>query len=202
MPPIEQIFMLLFLMLGPFKIIGPFARMTKGADPVLIRKISINAILFSAVTLILAAFLGQSILARYGVPVPILALAGGIIFFVVALQNITQQFYPTLHTDAPTALPSMKLALSPLAFPTIVTPYGIAAVIVLIALSHDTNTRLMVIGFVLTILLLNLLIMLITHRIIRYLLVVLPILSAIIGVIQVAIGLNIIYNAWKSLVGG
>ena len=37
--------------------------------------------------------------------------------------------------------PTMKVALMPLAFPTIVTPYGIAAVVVLMAVSPDTQAR-------------------------------------------------------------
>lgn len=37
MPSSMQIFALLFLMLGPFKIIGPFAKISQGANPVLAR---------------------------------------------------------------------------------------------------------------------------------------------------------------------
>jgi hypothetical protein len=35
MPVKMQVFTLLFLMLGPFKIIGPFAKITQGADALL-----------------------------------------------------------------------------------------------------------------------------------------------------------------------
>lgn len=91
----SQIFALLFLMLGPFKILAPFVKITKNADPALARKIAIRAILYSIGALLLAAFLGENILSKYGIPVPILSLSGGIIIFLVALLNIIHQFQPT-----------------------------------------------------------------------------------------------------------
>jgi preprotein translocase subunit SecG len=44
-------------MLSPFKIIGPFAMVTKGADPTLTRRIALWATLFSIIALLIAAFL-------------------------------------------------------------------------------------------------------------------------------------------------
>ena len=54
-------------------------------------------------------------------------------------------------------------ALTPLAFPAIVTPYGIAALVVLLALSPDIRSRLLV-GAV-TLAVLNLFFMLMTRHI-------------------------------------
>ena len=87
-----QVFALLFLMLGPFKIIGPFFKVTRGADARLTRQIAVWATIFSALALLIAGFLGESILSNYGIPLPILALAGGIILFLVALKNVLEQF--------------------------------------------------------------------------------------------------------------
>ncbi len=39
-------------------------------------------------------------------------------------------------------VPTLNIALSPLAFPIIVTPYGIAAIIVFLALSPDLSSKL------------------------------------------------------------
>src|SRR5690349_12982616 len=65
--PVKQVFTFLFLMLGPFKIIGPFAAVTKGADPALTRRIALWATLFSTLALLVAAFLGEGILSSYGI---------------------------------------------------------------------------------------------------------------------------------------
>jgi len=185
--------------LGPFKILGPFARMTAGAEPKLITKVTIRAILVSTITLLLAAVIGESMLTNFGIPLAILALAAGIILFLVALQNILSQFDVQDTPVAPPAPLAIKMAVSPLAFPTIVTPYGIGAVIVFVALSPDTNSKMIVGAIVLGIMVLNLIFMLINRYIFKVLIVILPILGAVIGMVQVALGLKIIYNSIVSL---
>jgi multiple antibiotic resistance protein len=192
-----QIFTFLFLMLGPFKIIGPFAKITQGADPALTRKIAINAIIYSSIALLLAGFLGQSIMGKYGIPLPILGLSGGIILFLVALLNIIHQFTPVSVKEENVAAPTMNMAINPLAFPTIVTPYGIAAVIIFLAMFPDLKLYVGIV--VLAMMALNLVIMLITRFIFKVLAVILALLGAILGIVQVALGLLIIYNQLKNL---
>lgn len=129
MPLKMQIFTFLFLMLGPFKIIAPFAKMTSNATPELTRQLAIRAIIFSSLALLLAAILGENILSKYGIPLPVLSMSGGIILFLVALLNVIKQFGTIEKHDENIPPPTLNMAMSPLAFPTIVTPYGIAAVI-------------------------------------------------------------------------
>ena len=199
--PVMYVLTFLFLMLGPFKIIGPFINITRGADAALTRQIALRATLFSSIALLVAAFTGEYILTKYGIPLPILALAAGIILFLVALQSTLQQFAPpTSHSEAVTATaPTLKQALTPIAFPTIVTPYGIAATVVFLAFSPDLQSRLTIGAVVLFIMLLNLIVMLNARRIGPVLNITLAILGAVIGVIQVALGLQIINNSLKAL---
>jgi len=196
---LAQIFTFLFLMLGPFKIIGPFSKITSGASPVLIRQIAIRAILFSSIAIILAATIGQKILTNFGIPVQILAIVGGMILFIVALLNIIQQFSPLAPNDANLAPPSLAMAIHPLAFPTIVTPYGIAAVICFLSVCPDLNSRLIIGAMVLGIMVMNLIIMLITRYIYKYLAIVLILLGVILGVVQVALGFMFMYNQFRAL---
>jgi multiple antibiotic resistance protein len=199
MPLKIQIFTFFFLMLGPFKIIAPFLKITRNTTPEFARQIAFRAIIYSSIALLIAAFLGQRILSNYGIPIPILAIAAGIILFVVALLNIIKQFEtPSIHDDS-IETPTLNMALNPLAFPSIVTPYGIAALIVFLALCPDLNSKLIVGGIVLGIMLLNLIVMLLTPYIFRPMAVILTLLGAILGIVQVALGLMIIYNQSKVL---
>jgi multiple antibiotic resistance protein len=201
--PLAQIFTFLFLMLGPFKIIAPFSRITKGADAAFTRQIALRATLYASLALLLAAFLGESFLKSYGIPIPILALSAGIILFLVALKTVLEQFAPpTSHNEAdtgPTATPSLNMAMTPLAFPTIVTPYGIAALVVFLAISQDLQTQMTIGAIVLAIMLLNMIVMIMTPHIRPLLGAALAILGAVLGVIQVALGLQIINNSLKAL---
>jgi len=201
MPDTMQIFSILFLMLGPFKIIGTFTKITHGADAKLVSAISNRAVLYASIALVLAAVVGESVIMKFGIPLPVLALSAGIILFLVALRNIIQQY----GLDEPSPIvpdpPTMKMAMSPLAFPTIVTPYGIATVIVLTAISPDLQGKVTVLVIVLIIMIINLILMMVNRHIYKVLAVCLPILGAVLGVIQVALGLKIIYNSLRLLLG-
>lgn len=199
--PLGQVFTFLFLMLGPFKIIGPFAKVTHGVDPRLARRIALAAILISSLALLLAAFVGETLLDKYHIELPVLTLAAGLILFLVALQGTLQQFSPPDPVVAPASPPTMRLAMTPLAFPTIVTPYGIAALIVFMAVSPDDTYKLKVGGILLTIMLVNLVAMLSARYLLKWLGVVLQIVGAVLGVIQVALGLSIIISSVKKIWG-
>ncbi len=199
MPSSIQMFTFLFLMLGPFKIIGPFVKITKNATPALTRQIALRATLFSVIALLLAGLLGESILAKYGIPVSILALSAGIILFLVALLNVIRQFEPHPQKNEAVQEPTLNMAINPLAFPSIVTPYGIAAVIAFLAISPEPGTKLTIGLMVLGIMILNLIFMLIAKNIFKPLSLILTLLGAILGVVQVALGLMIIINQTKAV---
>ena len=200
MPDVSQIFTMLFLMLGPFKILGPFVKITKNVNQAFARRIAVRTILYSLVALMLAAFLGEKILSKFGVPLPILALSGGIILFLVALLNVIQQFeLAKPHEEKSTGVPILALAIQPLAFPIIVTPYGIAAVIVFISLSPDLNSKLTVGAIVGGIMVLNFLFMFFARILFKPLAIILPIVGVVLSIIQVALGAKIIYNSLNAL---
>lgn len=203
-PPLSQIFMLLFLTLGPFKLIQPFANATRGADPARDLRLALLSVGFAGAGLALAGFMGEGLLANYDIPLPILSFAGGLILFLVALLAILHQFdvEPVSgQTPAPAkpAAPLARTAISPLAFPGIVTPYGIAALVVFLALTPDAAGRLSLAGLVAGIMALNLATMLLTRRLLPILSILLPILGAVLGVVQVALGLKIMNAAARTL---
>lgn len=192
--PMSHIVTFLFLMLGPSKIIGPFVKVTEGADRTLEKRIARNAIIFSGIALLIAGLLGERILKEHSVPLPVLALAAGVILFLVAIQDTVRQFSFSTKGSAvkAEAEPSMKLALDPLAFPVIVAPYGIAALIVFLSFAPDVKSQLQIGLIVVVILLLNFLAMLFARRVLATLGIVLAILGAVLSVVQVALGLQII----------
>jgi multiple antibiotic resistance protein len=179
-------------MLGPIKIIGPFAKITRGAEPGFTLRIALRATLISGAALLFAGLVGENSLTNYGIPLPVLALAGGIILFLVAIRTVLEQFTPPGPDETSAAAPTLKVAFMPLAFPTIVTPPGIAALIVFLALGPDLERRLLIGGIVVAIMLLNLIVMLVARYILQFAGIILQVLGAVLGIIQVALGLQII----------
>lgn len=190
----RKIFLMLFLMLGPIKILVPFVGMTQGSDPAFRRTLARRAILFSAAALALAGLLGRSMLENFEISLPVLALTAGVILFLVALQTVLQQSAGS--TSISGRPPDLKLAFTPLAFPTIVTPYGIAAVIVFATLAGNRyDTGLTVGGIVLLILALDWVAMLFAETILKWVGTALQVFAVVLGVTQVALGLQVILHS-------
>lgn len=195
----RQMFALLFLMLGPIKVLAPFMTMTQGATPEFRRRLATRAILYSAAALGLAGLIGQNTLENFAVPVPVLALTGGLVLFLVALQTVLQQFQGPMGRPSDGPPPGLQHAFSPLAFPTIVTPYGIAATIIFVTLANDIPSKLAVGGLLLAILALDWVAMIFAHVIIRYLGTALQVFAVVLGVTQIAIGLHVILRSLSQL---
>ncbi|MGH7681137.1 MAG: MarC family protein [Candidatus Eiseniibacteriota bacterium] len=202
-----EIFTLLFLTLGPLKIIGPFVSMTKGREGAFKRKAAFLGIAIAALALLAAATVGAKILEKWGISTGALLLTAGIILFLVALRPILEQYAP--HDAKPTTPEStgppprpMALAFSPLAFPTIVTPYGIAVLILLMTLRWDGATIApQVIQVAAIVLVLDLLAMLSADRILKtpFVAPVLGVIGIVVGVLQVALGVQAAVSGMRLL---
>ena len=190
----RQMFLLLFLMLGPIKILAPFTTLARGFDAPRRRRLASRAILFSAAALGIAGLLGRGMLENFNVPTPVLSLTGGLVLFLVALKTVMEQFSGASPMAVDPNATDTQLAISPLAFPTVVTPYGIAATIVFMTLAgEDLAAKAMVAGVVLVILLLDWLAMLFAHVILTWIGTTLQVLAVVLGVTQVAIGLWVMF---------
>lgn len=186
-----QMLTFFFLLLGPIKIVGPFAKLTRGAEPRFCRQLAVRSVLLAAGALAAAAILGEAFLDRYRISVPVLAITGGLILFLAALDTVMRQFRGPVGTDAEDMPLSTNLAVSPLAFPIIVTPSGIAAVIIFVTLSPASAEKATIGLLLLVILILDLIAMLCARAILKWLALPLHVLGVVLGVIQVALGLNI-----------
>lgn len=191
------IFTFFFLMLGPIKILVPFVKLTKDTDTRFQRKLALMATLISTIGCLVAAFMGQRVMKSYHISISALMLAGGIILFVVALRMVMQMHSSTQENETTPSAPTLALAAYPLSFPTIVTPYGIAILIILMAAAQDATRQIGIISILFVIMALNLLTMLFAHTILKFIgVITLLILGSVLGVLQVALGIEIILQTF------
>ena len=118
----------------------------------------------------------------------------------MAIITVLQPYFPALQRSPSVDQPSLALALKPLAFPTIVTPYGLATLIVLLTMLPTLVEQGILLALIVVILLLNWVTMIFARPILRLLAVPLELVSWGLGVLQVAIGLNLIYIAFLNLI--
>jgi multiple antibiotic resistance protein len=195
-----EIFTIFFVMLGPLKILGPFAQRTRGIDEAATRQIASWTFVIATAAIVGGGLLGRNLLANWRISIPAVQLTGGIVLFLVALRQLLDQYDPALAAT-PDPLPATPFgAASRLVFPMVLTPYGIAAVIAFLAASTGTARTLMILGLVLLVMVLDLAAMWLARRIlVGFTVVVLQVLGAVLAVMQVALSVQIILDGLRAL---
>jgi multiple antibiotic resistance protein len=201
---LDQIFLFLFGAMGPFNVIARFAAITRGREAGFKRRLALQGTGVAAVALLVAATLGAQILRNWSVSTEALLLTGGIILFLIALRGVLQQYTPLAPPADPPGeetIPSRWLAFSPLAFPTIVTPFGVAVLVIALRLRPGTLAVAEILALVALVLTLDLLGMVFADRILHTPLVssALLILGSVMVVLQVALGVEIVLYALRLL---
>lgn len=190
-----QILTLFMVMLGPFRLLVPYVTRTKELPLIPLRKLAASSTLIAIITLILGGVIGSYMMNKWRIESPILLLAGGIIFFLsvvkpLAFPESSQPAQP--KTTPPTA---GEIALN-----LIISPWGMTSVIVLIAVSHDGKRTLGVFGVLAIIMLLDLVFMIFGRKILKFVgALPLQILNKALGVLQLALSIQLIYNSLQLL---
>jgi multiple antibiotic resistance protein len=197
---IPDAFIIFFLTLGPLKAIGPFAKSTRGADPIMRKTLAWRATLIATVIVLAVALVGAVILKNWRVSVPAIMIAGGLILFRQAFQMIMES--PTAPagpppTDGQPPPPSLALAQFPLAIPALVTAPGITAIVAFMALAgSDWTQKGIVIALLLVIMALNLLALWNVGLIFQYVSpTILLVVGWVMAVLQAALAAQYLVNA-------
>jgi multiple antibiotic resistance protein len=203
-PDLSYVFTIFFLTLGPVKTIPAFFGLTREASPQFQRKTALQAALISTALCLFIAFIGKNVLAKWGVSLDALKLAGGLILLLSALKVVTMQPQPSggqrATADTPLAA-TLKLAIAPLATPIIITPYGVVAILFYMVIAeHSMLLQSEIFGIVLFIMLLNYLGMFFANQIMNIVgMPVLRLIGWIFAVMQSALAIDIMLGAFKSL---
>lgn len=184
---------LLFNLMGPIGLMPAFANMTAHMDRPTSNAVALRAALFSAIGIVLAVFISEAILKGWGIDNPALILAAGAILTLSALRTMLAS--PPAGA-APAAPPDpMGLAVKPLAFPTIVSPQAVGVIIIFVAFLPSIASKLTVMAVAAFILLLNLGAMGVAPWFMaRIGMAPLLVLGAVFGVLQVALGVEMILD--------
>jgi multiple antibiotic resistance protein len=194
---VSQIFTLFFIMLGPLRLIIPFSEITHDLDRSQRTDIALKSCGIALLSLFVGAVIGKALLFNWHVEVPVMMLATGIVFFLSGL-------IPLIYRAKPSANPAAVKVADPgsIAFNLMITPFGMGAAIVLMASSQSWSRSLIILLCILGNILLDLLIMIYSgdllkknHRI------GMQVLSISLGILGVALGLEIIVQSLRLLKG-
>jgi multiple antibiotic resistance protein len=188
-----KIFTFFFLTLGPKNVIAPFARKTRPLDAAGKRRVALLATGISLVSVLIAATAGVRVLHSWGISSGALLIAAGIILFLVALDAIRDRYDPPVKSEQsdPELRPARLLAFE-IAFPYIVSPYGVAVVILVLTTRPNAVSVLPILAMLGGIMLLNLLTMLNADRFVRstYVAPAMAVVGSVLAVLQAALGIQ------------
>ena len=197
---LAKVFLFFFIMLGPLKVIGPYVAITHAMPDEVRRSIPWKVTAISTIAVLIGGYVGAGLMHNWAISPSIMELAGAIVFFLVALRIVLAQYAePATASPSPTpATPVMRLV-----FPVVVTPYGVATVITLMAVSADASRTLGIVAMAVLVMLLNLITMQFAHQIMRWITPLpLQILGAVLGILQVALALQMIAQVLFALFPG
>lgn len=198
-----EAFTFLFLSIGPAHAIPTFAALTAGREARFKRTLAFAGTAAAALAIALAATIGVNFLDKWHVSLPALAFTAGLLLLLVALRQLlggAHEAHPSPTHDGPPPR-IVDLAFSPIAVPTIIPPFGMAIVVLLFALAAQRGATMTLAMLVLVILALDLLAMVSADRILklsalRYGLIL---VGMILGVLQVALAVQVIADATRDL---
>jgi small neutral amino acid transporter SnatA (MarC family) len=193
------IFTIFMLTLGPIKTVPAFFAMTRDQAPAAVRSLAIKGTAVATAVSLVIALVMTGVAASWRVSPDDLRIAGGILLFAASRELIGQFNRPASPPSS--AAPSKHPAVTPLAVPIIVTPWGVTAILFFADLAYgDSQMAVTVIGILLLIMLLNLVGMLLARHIIALVgLMTFQVVGWIFAVLQAGLAVDAVVTSLRNM---
>ena len=190
---LQKLLPLLFMMIGPIKLIPTFAMLAGKLDAPLRWRLALRSAVFAMLAATLAILAGFPILSGWGASPASLAAAAGLLLLLASLPQALGKEHATPPT-APTNEQQVKaMAVSPLAFPLILPPYAVGVLVLFAAYEPTLSMKLSVIGAVFVLMLLNFAAMIYARQLLGWIgVTTFQVLGAVFGVLQIALAIEMI----------
>jgi multiple antibiotic resistance protein len=192
------VFTIFMLTLGPIKTIPAFFALTRDEAPEAARTLAVKGAAVATAVALAVVLVMTEVAASWRISPDDLRIAGGILLFAAAREMIGQ--FGRTTPPQPVASPENP-AVTPLAIPIIVTPWGVTALLFFAELSSgDLMTQSIVLGILLLIMLLNLVGMLLARPIMAWVGgVTFQVLGWIFAVLQAGLAVDAVVTSLRNL---
>jgi len=192
-----------FATIGPADLALVFLALTRDASPEQRKSFALRGVLIGGGILLFFAVFGEPILALFGITLPALRTAGGVLLLLISIDMVFARSSGGTSTTTEEDLEARAredISVFPLATPLIAGPGAISAVILLIAGTEgDYLKDAMVIAGLLAILLLTYVMLRLAIPIQRLLGVTgLHVVSRIVGVLLAALAVQFVFDGIRS----
>lgn len=194
---LSRFFIILFMTIGPIKIIPVFVRLTQNASNKVKNKLAIRSFSLSTIVIFFVALTSQNILNKYNISLSSLLAAAGIILFIISIKMLLAQYDNQNNNPIPIPENPLTALISPLTFPTILTPQGIALVMIAMTIAQrlDNNVD-KILALIIFVMILNLICMLYAKQILNFIKpTFLQVMGLMLNIIQLALAISFIFAA-------
>lgn len=188
-----------FATIGPADVAALFAALTTKNTGAERRAMALKGTLIAAFVLLLFAFFGESALRLFGITLPALRVAGGVLLFLIAIDLVFARpsgGTTTTSEENEEAAAKTDISVFPLATPLIAGPGAIGAVILLVADAEGDRVKFMAVMAALgAVLLLTFVLLLAAVQLQRLIGVTgLHVISRVVGVLLAALAVQFIFD--------
>ena len=193
-----EIFIALFIGMGPVKVLLIFIALTEGMDKSVRRQVAKRTAMIAGIVALGLFLLGAILKAILHFSIGSLTIFGGIILLILALGMIIGGGGST-HKEHGDSDP-MSLAVSPLAIPLTLNPVGIVILVVASVEVQDLTTAALIIGMILVIALIDLGVLYSADRVAKYLShATVELLERVLGILLGALAIELIVVGLSTL---
>jgi multiple antibiotic resistance protein len=195
-----DIFTMLFVTMGPFKVVLIYAQVARNLEPKMRRKLAVRAVLIAFVVGTFFILSGKFLLDLFHFSPAALSIAGGIILFVFAINMVLSKGEDESVDEVPEN--PMSMAAFPLAMPLMATPIGIVAVATLsVTYDKDNGALLLTVIALALVMLINLLVLLGESRFVRVINPqVIGVAERVLGILLAALAVQTIFNGMVEII--
>lgn len=193
------VFTIFMVTLGPIKTVPAFFAMTQDQPPAALRSLALRGTAVATAIALLIALVMTGVAASWRISSDDLRLAGGILLFAAAREMIGQVGRPAAAPAL--GAPPKQPAMTPLAVPVIVTPWGAVAILFFADLAYgDSHMLAVVVGILVFVMALNLVGMLLARQIVACVgTITFQLLGWIFAVLQAGLAIDAIVTSLRNL---
>ena len=159
-----DVFLIIFIGMGPIKVLLAYIAATRDASPALQRKVAQKTIMTATTIGIVLLVAGVIFMRILHFSQGALTIAGGLILLLLALHMVLSPGKKEDHQTGPSESDLMSMAVYPLAIPLLLNPIGIVALTVFSAESQKIVDVAVILGMLLVVALIDYGAFLASHR--------------------------------------
>ena len=190
-----DVFLIIFIGMGPVKVLPLYIAATKDASPELQRKVARKAIMTAVVVGIVLLVAGVVFMKLLHFSRGALTIAGGLILLILALNIVLSPAQKEDHDAAPDEATLMSMAVYPLGIPMLLNPIGIVALTVFSAEAQTVVDLAVLLGMLLVVAVIDYGTFLASHRLDNWLTHErILVMEKVLGILLAALAVQLILN--------